>query len=80
MPDKPNKIQDNTKKKAAIVKALVAEYYKPERHDRCKRWVYRHIVRKNLPMSERTFWRYLATKDEEANDKNSCKGQLGLFD
>jgi hypothetical protein len=60
------KMNENIKKKSEIVKQLVADNYEEGRQDRCKRWVYRHIVRKSYPMSERTFWRYLSLdKDDE---------------
>lgn|GEM_PF-531557 len=60
------KMNENIKKRSEIVKQLVADNYEEGRQDRCKRWVYRHIVRKSYPMSERTFWRYLSLdKDDE---------------
>ncbi len=57
-------MNDNAKKRAEIVRRLVADNYEAGRQDRCKSWVYRNIVRKAYPMSERTFWRYL----KEDND------------
>ena len=50
---------NNVEKRAELVKNLVGEYYQEGRHDRCKLWVYRHIVKEKMPISERTFWNYL---------------------
>lgn len=58
-------MNDNVKRRSEIVRRLVEDNYEAGRQDRCKSWVYRHIVRKSYPMSERTFWRYL----REDNDK-----------
>lgn len=45
--------------KAKIVADLVSLHYEEGRQDRCLSWCYRNIVRKQYPMSERTFWNYL---------------------
>lgn len=69
-------MNDNTLKKAQKVQQLVAEYYEPGRQDRCKRWVWTYKVYPIYPMSERTFYRYLAMpKAQEAlkNDTNQLK-------
>lgn len=61
-------MNDNVKRRSEIVRQLVADNYEEGRQDRCKRWVYRHIVRKSYPMSERTFWRYLRENDKPYSD------------
>ena len=68
---------NNTILKAKIVKQLVAENYEPGRLDRCRLWVYRTIVRKRIPMSERTFFRLLHMDTEAAQPRER---QLSLFD
>ena len=67
--------------RAKMVQVLTAEHYEAGRHDRCKRWVFRHIVSKVYPMSERTFFRYLSidTDEESAGRKQEDKRQLKLF-
>lgn len=68
----------NTRKKALIVQKMVQEHYQPERQDRCKLWVWRNVVVKQFPMSERTFWRYL-NKDVKEEKEEEDKRQLKLF-
>lgn len=58
-------LEDNTRERAKKVRDIVAKHYEAGRQDRCKRWVYLHIVRKIYPISERTFYRYLGIKDDE---------------
>jgi len=70
------KMNDNVKRRSEIVRQLVADNYEEGRQDRCKRWVYRHIVRKSYPMSERTFWRYL----RENNDSKQVDPRQMLID
>lgn len=66
--------------RAKMVQDLTAEHYEAGRHDRCKRWVFRHIVSKVYPMSERTFFRYLSIDiTEESDSKKEDKRQLKLF-
>lgn len=72
-------MNENTRKKALLVQAIIAEHYEPERQDRCKLWVYRNHVRKAIPMSERTFWRYAGMKVEEEK-KEPDRRQLRLFE
>lgn len=38
---------------------IVKKWYEPHRHDRCKRWIWRHVLYRALPMSERSFYRSL---------------------
>ena len=38
--------------RAEIVRRIVESYYEEGRHDRCKLWVYRNIVRRQMPVSE----------------------------
>lgn len=67
--------------RAKMVQDLTAEHYEAGRHDRCKRWVFRHIVSKVYPMSERTFFRYLSidVNDEGSAARKEDKNQLTLF-
>ena len=67
--------------RAKLVQEMTAEHYEPGRHDRCKKWVFMHIVRKVYPMSERTFFRYLSigTAEEKVERKQEDKRQLKLF-
>ena len=74
--EKEKKMNDNVKRRSEIVRQLVADNYEVGRQDRCKRWVYRHIVRKSYPMSERTFWRYL----RENNDSKQVDPRQMLID
>lgn len=63
-------MNDNAKKRAEIVKRLVAAHYEPGRHDRCKLWVFRNVVSREMPIGERTFWRYLSENNEPDGDDN----------
>jgi hypothetical protein len=54
----------NTMEKRRLVRELVARHYEPGRQDRCKRWVYRNVVLRIYPMSERTFYRYIGSGNE----------------
>jgi len=67
--------------KAKLVQDLVAEHYEPGRHDKCKRWVFLHVVSKVYPMTERTFFRYLSIDVNDVNNdkKEEDKRQLKLF-
>jgi hypothetical protein len=55
----------NTIKRAQKIKNLVNANYEAGRQDRCKRQVFKNIVSKEYPMSERTFWRYLNLEQKE---------------
>lgn len=57
----------STEKKISRVREIVSEWYEPGRQDRCKLWVYRHKVQPELGISERTFFRWLGERIEEAN-------------
>ena len=70
----------STRKKAELIQQMVADNYLPERHDRCKLWVYRNHIRNTIPMSERTFWRYVNMKVEVPEEKEEDKRQLKLFE
>lgn len=64
-----------------MVQKLVNEHYEPERQDKCKTWVYRHHVRKLIPMSERTFWRYMKLRvDDEKKESIEDKRQMKLWE
>ena len=52
-------MHDNTAKKAELISKIIEEHYEAGRHDRCKAWIWRNVVRKTYPMSRRTFFRYL---------------------
>ncbi len=54
----------NNINKALMIAGIVEQNYEPGRQDRCRMWVYRSIIRKEYPMSERTFWRMLALARE----------------
>lgn len=62
----------NTMEKARKIQELTAQHYEPGRQDRCKLWVYRNIVNKIYPMSDRTFFRYLAI-DVKGENENRLK-------
>ena len=69
--------------RAIIVKRMVDSSYEAGRHDRCKRWVYRNIVMKVYPMSERTFFRYLRIAEDAekpVQQQQEDKRQLKLFE
>ncbi len=71
----------NTLKKALKVRAIVELHYEPGRQDRNRRWVFRNVVVKTYPMSERTFWRYMSlTRDQQMQDEELFdSNQLKLF-
>lgn len=71
-------MNENTRKKAVLVQELVRKHYEAGRQDKCLRWVYRNYVAKQIPMCERTFWRYVGMK-LEPEKKNEDKNQLKLF-
>jgi hypothetical protein len=71
--------QKNTIKRAIMVQKLLAEHYRPGRHDKCKLSVYRNVISKIYPMSRATFFRYLAVREKEP-DSEACPRQLSLFD
>ena len=58
---------NNTMLRARKVQELTAQHYEPGRHDRCKRWVFKHVVFKVYPMSERTFFRLLSMDTNAAD-------------
>ncbi len=53
-------MNQNVKDKIKIVADIVKQHYEEGRQDRCLLWCYRNVVNKQYPMSERTFWRYMA--------------------
>jgi len=63
------------------VRTLVELHYEPGRQDRNRRWVFRNVVLKTYPMSERTFWRYMSlTRDQQMQDEELFdSNQLKLF-
>lgn len=67
----------NTLKKAVLIQKLVAEHYEPGRQDRCFLAVYRNVVTKVYPMSERTFFRYMML-DTSPLKQHEDKRQLKL--
>lgn len=75
---KKQKVFKSTRRKAEKVKDLVRQHYQPGRQDRCLLWVYRHIVKPDTGISERTYFRYLVEMEEEA--KQEDPNQLRLFD
>lgn len=62
------------------VRTLVELHYEPGRQDRNRRWVFRNVVVKTYPMSERTFWRYMTLTREKMQEENETdSNQLKLF-
>ena len=60
-------------KKAIIIKKLVDEHFEPGRQDRSMVHIFRTVVSRQYPMSERTFWRLIKTarKYEEKQNNGS---------
>lgn len=52
-------IREHQERRDAQVWEIVQEWYEEGRHDRSKRWIYRHKVYPVMPMSERSFFRAL---------------------
>jgi hypothetical protein len=74
----------NVELRAADVCRIVSEHYLAGRHDRCKRWVYRHYVKPVYHISEVTFFRYLAMEEVQGcsgggKKKGDLPGQLNIF-
>lgn len=63
-------MSSNAKKRADIVRKIVETHYEQGRQDKCKLWVFRNIVRKEFPVSERTFWRYLKEENRTAGHED----------
>jgi heat shock protein HspQ len=76
-----NRSRKNMQTRAKIVQDMVAKHYEPGRQDKCKLWVFRNVIIKIYPMSERTFFRYLAmpAENEENQVPEEDKRQLKLF-
>ena len=72
-------MNENTRKKARNIQLLLAEHYEPGRQDRCKLWVFRNVIAKQYPMSERTFFRYIGIDASGNSKKEDDKRQLKLF-
>ena len=53
----------NIAERRRLVRSIVEQHYEPGRQDRCKLWVFRNIVARTYPMSERTFFRCLSAGD-----------------
>ncbi len=49
----------STAKKAAEIQEIVAKHYEPHRQDRCKKWVYRNLIKPRFGICERTFFQDL---------------------
>lgn len=65
----------NTAQRQRLIRDIVAQHYEPGRHDRCKLWVFRNVVSRSYPMSERTFFRCLGSAGDDEK-----VAQLRLFD
>ena len=61
------------------VKAIIREFYQPDRRDMCKLQIYRQKIRPVIGISERTFWRYLNEIDIEDCMVVEDVRQLRLF-
>ena len=59
----------NTLKRAAIIQGIISENYERENLSKCKAQIFRNIIHKQYPMSERTFRRYLSI-DTNQTDNN----------
>lgn len=70
-----SKPSNNTLLRAKMVQDLTAQHYEPGRHDRCKRWVFKHVVIKVYPMSERTFFRLLHMNTDDIGKKEQGRRQ-----
>lgn len=46
-------------KRAKIIQTLTAEFYQPERHDRCYKWVWRKHINPQFGMCYHSYLRYL---------------------
>ncbi|WP_018359346.1 hypothetical protein [Porphyromonas levii] len=57
----------NQRRRDAQVSKIVEEWYEEGRHDRCKRWVYRHKVFPVFAISERSFFRSLERHKKREN-------------
>lgn len=73
-------MSNNTLKRALLIRSLVEQYYEPGRQDRNRSWVFRNVIVKIYPISERTFWRYMSLTREKMNEQEPLDGnQLKLF-
>jgi hypothetical protein len=70
----------NTILRAKLVQKLVRKNYEPGRQDRGKSWVYKYVVYKQMPISERTFFRYLKMDVSGEREEKEDKNQLKLFE
>lgn len=77
MAKKTHTIHESKSKSAERVQAILSQNYEPGRQDRCKSWVYRNMIKPNMGISEKTFWRYLSAKPPKRTDDPN---QLKLFD
>ena len=68
----------STINRAEAVKAIVEEHYEPGRQDRSKLWVYRHFIRPQFAISQRTFFYYLSLLSVRATEVSDAI-QLKLF-
>ncbi|MDR1543808.1 MAG: hypothetical protein LBS50_05260 [Prevotellaceae bacterium] len=62
-------LNKNIIERAKIVSDLLEQNYQSGRHDRCKLWVYRNIIYKKIPISQRTFFYYLKIHKQMENNK-----------
>lgn len=69
---------ESTRLKAKLIQDLTMKHYEQGRQDRCKLWVFRHIVSKSYPMSERTFFRYLRVDTTSLQKQDEDKRQLKI--
>lgn len=71
----------NRELRALVVYNLTLQHYEAGRQDKCKLQVYRKVVSKQFPISERTFFRYLGIASNMASKVNSTLKpiQLTLF-
>lgn len=68
----------STIKRAEAVKAVLDQHYEPGRQDRSKVWVFRHFIRPQFAISQRTFFYYLSLLAAGASEVPDAI-QLKLF-
>lgn len=52
--------------RAEIIKGITDEYYEPERHDRCYKWVWKYHIKPIFGICYHSYLKYLKSVDEDA--------------
>lgn len=58
--------------RAAIIQAIAAQHYQPERHDRCYKWVWKKFIYPRYGMCYMSFLRYLHLDLPEQYTQAAC--------